>query len=373
MNKPTRRTILKGAGTLAVATLASPALVKNAFSSSGSLNYMAWAGYDYKPHVEAFKKATGITLNIVSQQPDADTMLAQCKLAANGGGIDIVEPAMMGTPAWIDAGIVQPYDLTKIKMSNFIDGAPGTKPGDQGEVNGKRYYLPSSWGTEALVYSKADAPLAYGTASLADLFDTKYAGKVVLRPSSGLPAMGRLMEAQGKLPKPFADSYKDEATMREIWDIVLAEAVKHKSSVGQFWTSEADAEGAFRTNGCVLGLCWDSTGAHLGPDGFGYMAPKEGAFAWSQGFMLLKNAANVEQAHEFVNWLSSPEGSAAWATMYTCNPIGKGAIDIMPKATLDFYKTAFPEDAIKKTWWWPARQGWAVKLINEYGDKWRAA
>ncbi len=372
MKTLTRRTVLKGTSSLAIASLAAPALVTNALSSSGSLNYMAWSGYDYAPHVEAFKKATGITLNIVSQQPDAETMLAQCKLS-KPGDVDIAEPSMMNTPAWIESGIVQPYDLAKVKMANFIDGAPGTKAGDQGEFEGKRYYLPSSWGTEGLVYSKADAPMVYGTASLADLFDPKFEGRVVVRPSSALPAMGRLMEAQGKLPKPFADSYKDEATMREIWDIVLAEASKHKANVGQFWSSESEAEGAFRTNGCVLGLCWDSIGAHLVPDGFGYIAPKEGAFAWSQGFVLMKDSANVEQAHEFINWMSSPEGSAAWATMYSCNAIGKGAIELMPKATLDFYKEAFPGDAVSKTWWWPARESWAVKLVTEYGDKWRAA
>ncbi|TPK60918.1 extracellular solute-binding protein [Mesorhizobium sp. B2-4-15] len=367
-----RRTLLKGATTAGLAALAAPAIVKDAFSSSGSLNFMAWSGYDYSPLLDKFKKATGITVNIASQQPDAETMLAQAKLAKSGG-IDIAEPAMHYVRVWISEGMLQPYDLTKIKMSNFVDGAPGATPGDQGEVDGKRYYLPSSWGTEALVFSKKDAPMTYGSASLADLFDKKYEGKVTLRPQSALPAMGRLLEAQGKLPRPFLDSYRDEATMRQIWDIVLAAAIERKANVAQFWSSESEAEGAFRTNGCTLGLCWDSSGAHLAPDGFGFIAPKEGAFSWSQGFVLMKNATNVDQAHEFINWVSSAEGSSGWATMYSCNPIGKGGIELMSPQVLEFYKAAYPEDALKKLWLWPPREPWFVKLSTEYGDKWRAA
>ena len=125
--------------------------------------------------------------------------------------------------------------------------------------------------------------------------------------------MGRVLDEQGKLPKPFLDSYKDEATMRQVWDIVLADAIKAKPNVAQFWNGENDAQAAFRTNGCTLGLCWDSTGYNLGKDGlpFAYVSPKEGAFGWMQGYFLLKNAANVEQAHEFANFVVDGAGLGA--------------------------------------------------------------
>ena len=47
--------------------------------------------------------------------------------------------------------------------------------------------------------------------------------------------MGRWLDAEGKLPKPWLDGYKDEATMKQLWDIALAEAIKHKANVVQFW------------------------------------------------------------------------------------------------------------------------------------------
>ena len=55
----------------------------------------------------------------------------------------------------------------------------------------------------------------------------------------------------------------------------------------------------------------------------------EGAFAWHQGFVLMKNAVNVEQAHEFAKWVSTAEGAALWATAFSSNPVGKGAAELL--------------------------------------------
>jgi spermidine/putrescine transport system substrate-binding protein len=366
-----RRTLLKGAAAAAT-VIASPRLVKNAFASSGEVNFMGWAGYDFKAAFADFTKATGIKVNFI-EQPDQDAMFAQCKLALQTGQVDVVEPTLDRLPAWVSNGIIQPWDTSKLTLSNYLDGVPGGKPGDAGELNGKRYFVPSVWGTEALVFSKKDAPETYGTASLADLFDPKFEGKVTVRAHSSLAAMGRVLDSQGKLPKPFLDSYKDEATMKQIWDIVLAEAVTHKANIAQFWASENDAQGAFRTNGCTLGLCWDSTGSNMASEGFGFISPKEGAFGWSQGFFLMANAKNTDQGHEWSKWVSTAEGSAAWASAFKANAVGKGGIELADDSVKSFYKAAYPGDALQKLWWWPAQDAWFIKLRGEYADKWKAA
>src|SRR4029079_8288985 len=136
---------------------------------------------------------------------------------------------------------------------------------------------------------------------------------------------------------------------------------------------ENEAQAAYRTNGAVIGLNWDSTGYNLRADGFGYIAPKEGAFAWNQGFALLANAKNVEQAHAFAKWVASPEGSAAWASAFSANPVAKGAIDLASAEVKDFYNAALPGDATQKLWWWPAQEAWFIKLRGEYADKFIAA
>jgi spermidine/putrescine transport system substrate-binding protein len=369
-----RRSVLKGSATLGLGVIAAPALIKGSLASSGELNFMGWAGYDglAKDVFPAFEKKTGIKVNFV-EQPDQDSFFAQAKLSMQTGAIDVSEPTVDRAASWTSNGLLQGWDTSKLAMDNYLPGLADGSAGESATIGGKRMIVPSVWGTEAMVYSTKDAPTSYGKSSLGDLFDDQYSGKVCVRAHSSLAAMGRWLDSQGKLPKPWLAGYKDEATMKQLWDIALAEAIKHKKNVGQFWNGENDAQAAFRTNGCVVGLNWDSTGYNLRNDGFGFVAPKEGAFAWNQGFVLLSNAKNVPQAHEFAKWVSTPEGSAAWATAFSANPVGKGGIDLTAEDVKKFYKAAYPGDALQKLWWWPNQEAWFVKLRGEYADKWKAA
>jgi len=364
-----RRSFMKSAAALGAVGFAAPIYSKDALSSSGELNYMGWAGYDYKPFIEPFTAKTGIKVNF-TEQPDNDTIFAQAKLALQTGAYDLIEPTVDRTKSYVENDIVAPFDMAKVKLDKYLPGMADGLAGEMATIDGKRFFLPSVWGTEALVYNKEAKPLEYGKASLADLWGEGLEQKVTVRAHSALAALGRVMDAEGKLPKPFMDSYKDDAVMKENWDVILAEALKHKKNIVQFWKGENEAQAAFRTNGAVLGLCWDSTGYNMGKEGpYGYIAPKEGAFAWNQGVMLMKNAKNVEQAHAWVDYVLTPEGAAAMAKLFSANPVSKGAIDLADASVKDFYNAALPGDATSKLWWWPVQTSSYLKLRAEYADK----
>lgn len=370
-----RRTILKGSAAFAAGAVFAPAVIsRSALASSGELNYLGWAGYpDLTGKViPAFTAATGIKVNF-SEVPDQDTMFAQAKLALQTGATDICEPTLDRVAGWASNGIVQGWDTNKLAMDNYVTGLADGGAGEAATIDGKRMIVPSIWGTEALIYSMKDFPTEYGKLSLGDLWGENMAGKVCIRAHSSLAAMGRWLDSEGKLPKPWLDGYKDEAVMKELWDIALTEATKHKGNVAQFWNGENDAQAAYRTNGAIIGLNWDSTGFNLKKDGFGYLSPKEGAFAWNQGFVLMANAKNVDQAHEWAKWISTAEGSAAWASAAAANPVGKGGVDLLSDEVKSFYNAAFPGDALSKLWWWPTQEAWFIKLRGEYADKWKAA
>jgi spermidine/putrescine transport system substrate-binding protein len=369
-----RRSFLKGTAAAGLGAIAAPALISSsALASSGELNYTGWAGYDFKVAFAAFTKETGIKMNF-TEQPDNDTIFAQAKLAIQTGAIDVIEPTVDRVQSYSENGLVQAWDMNKIKLDQWEGGLVSGQAGDMATIDGKRLFLPGVWGTEALTFNTKEAPMEYGKASLADLWDPKFEGKVCVRAHSALAALGRVMDANGKLPHPFMEGYKDDAKMKKIWDVILAEAIKGKKNIAQFWKGENEAQAGFRTNGCVLGLTWDSTGYNMGKEGpFSYIAPKEGAFAWNQGNMLMKNAKNVEQAHAFQNWVSSPEGAALWATAFSANPVGKGAGAKMDAAVSKFYTSSFPGDALTKLWWWPVQTSSFLKLRAEYADKFIAA
>ncbi len=366
-----RRSLMKSAAALGAVGFASPLFVKNAFSSSGEVNFTGWAGYPALAEkvFPAFTAATGIKVKF-TEQPDNDGIFAAAKIASTAGGIDIIEPTIDTVGQYATNGLVAAFDESKLAMSNYLPGLADGKAGERSRKDGKLLYVPSNWGTEALVYNKEKAVLG-DPPSLKALFDP--ANKVVVRPRSALTAMGRVLEAAGKLPRPWLDGYTDMGAMTQLWDIALAECVKAKGNVVQFWAGENDANAGFVANGATVGLCWDSTGYNLRNDGYGYMAPSEGAFAWHQGFMMMKNAANVEQGHEFVKWVSTAEGAAGWASAFSSNAVGKGAAALMSPDVATYYNSAFDDAKLAALWWWPDQSAEFVAKRGEYSDKYKAS
>lgn len=366
-----RRRFLQGSAAGA-GLLAAPALISSkALASSGEINFVGWAGYPALAEkvFPAFTAATGITVNF-KELPDQDTMFAEGKVALETGGIDVIEPTIDRVGAWDSNGLLGAFDEAKLAMDNYLPGLADGAAGERSRPGGALKYVPSVWGTESLVVN-TELSFPGEPPTLGALFDP--ANQVVLRPHSALAAMGRWLDSKGQLPRPWMDGYSDMAAMTELWDIALAEAIKAKGNVVQWWSGENEANAGFTANGATVGLCWDSTGFNLRKDGYAYLAPVEGAFAWHQGFVLMKNATNVDQAHEFVKWVSTAEGAAAWASAFSSNPVGKGASDLLDPEVAAYYSGTFNDEALSKLWWWPDQSADFLAKRAEYADKYKAA
>ena len=366
-----RRAFLKTSA-IGAGALAAPAIISSkALASSGELNLNGWAGYPVLAEtvLPAFTAATGITVNF-KELPDQDTMFAEAKVALEAGGVDLFEPTIERVGAWHSNGLVGAFDESKLAMDNYLPGVADGSAGERSRKDGMLLYVPSNWGTESLVVNTAGAKLS-SPPSLGDLFNPE--NQVVLRPHSSLAAMGRWLDATGQLPRPWLDGYSDMGAMAEVWDVALAKAIEMKGNVVQWWSGENEANAGFTANGATAGLCWDSTGYNLRNDGYAYVAPVEGAFAWHQGFVMMKNATNVDQAHEFVKWVSTAEGAAAWASAFSSNPVGKGASDLMNPDVAAYYNGTFNDEALAKLWWWPDQSAEFLAKRAEYADKFKAA
>lgn len=371
--KPTRRAVLK-AGLSSAAILAAPAIISSkALASSGQLRFLSWSGMATGPVLEQFEKDTGIKV-IFTGAADGDDIFAQAKLAhGSAEGFDLAEPASTTLPTWYTNELIEPLDPSKLAIDKIAVGMPGTKEGDSGYVDGKLLYSSSLWGGEGMGYASDVEGHAYGEASLADAFDPEFPGQVTVRAHSALAALGRVLEAQGKLPHPFLKSYSDEAVMRANYDVILTEAIKSKGTIGQFWTNDNEGKGAFTANGCRVGIIWESIGRALADENVRYVAPKEGVFGWNQGFVMVKGAQNQDAAYEFLRYMSEPANSAKWGAANSGLPSAKGAAELMDEKTRAFTAAAYPDDAISKIWWWPPQEAWFIKLRGEYADKWRSA
>jgi spermidine/putrescine transport system substrate-binding protein len=371
----TRRTLLAAAASGTALAVAGPFISRRAFAqaTSGDVRIFAWAGYISDEMLAAFEKETGIKPTYTPYGTN-DELLNQLK-ANNGAGFDVIWPSVDRVPNYVELGLVQPIDESKVMWDRVIDSAAKSSETLGAVVGGKRYQVPTDWGTEAVTFDKSAAPLQYGAASFGDIWKPEMAGKATVRGHSGLVGLGLWLEGQGKLPRPMRDSFKDEAAMQANYDVILAEAIARKANIAQFWSNENEAQGAYRTNGCVIGQTWDSSAAGLKKEGLqvGYIAPVEGALAWMEGVSIPSGAENLDQAYAFINWMLTPTAGAMYANHTSINSTAKGAEAHLSDFAKAFFAEAYPGDALAKFWWWPIQDNWFVARRNEYQDKFLSA
>jgi spermidine/putrescine transport system substrate-binding protein len=368
-----RRTLLKGATALTVGASAGPFLLRSAWAQSGEVRIFAWAGYVTDEMLADFNAKTGITA-VRAEYGTNDELLNQLR-ATQGAGFDIIWPTVDRVPNYVEFELVQPLDESRVNWDGAIQSTIAGSEAMGGVVGGNRYLVPSDWGTEALSFNTQEAPLDYGLAGYGDLWRDEFAGRVTIRGHSGLVGIGLALEAAGELPHPMRASFDDEATMVANYDAILAVAVANKNKIGQFWNNENEAQGAFRTNNCVIGQTWDSTAFALSNEGMpvSYIAPKEGALAWMEGMAITSGAENVDNAYAFINWYLTPEVGAMFANNTGYNTTAAGAEDLLTEDSKNFFAAAYPDDALLRLWWWPIQETWFVSKRNEYQDQFLSA
>src|SRR5690606_8688649 len=169
-----------------------------------------------------------------------DELLNQLR-ANNGGGFDIIWPTVDRVPNYVEFDLVQPIDESKVDVAKCLPSAWENSKNLGAVVDGKRYQVPTDWGTEAIAFDKDQAPLEYGTASCGDIWKPEMQGKATVRAHSVLVGLGLWLEAEGKLPMPMVDAFKSEEHMVKIYDVLLAEAIARKANIAQFWNNENEA------------------------------------------------------------------------------------------------------------------------------------
>lgn len=365
-----RRSLLAGAAALGVA---APFVSRRALAQSGTVNIFAWAGYLSDEMLAAFEAQTGIR-PVYTPYGTNDELLNQLR-AAGGRGFDVIWPTVDRIPNYVELGLVQPIDENRVEWDRIIPSAVEGSAEMGAVVDGVRYQVPSDWGTEALAFDRDQAPLEYGSASYGDIWKPEMEGLATVRGHSGLVGIGLWLEGEGRLPRPMREAFGSEEAMREVYDVILAEAIARKANIAQFWSNENEAQGAFRVNGCAIGQTWDSTAAGLAREGLpiGYIAPKEGALAWMEGLAIPSGAENLDAAYAFINWMMTPEAGAMYANHTSINTTAAGAEEFLSEENKAFFAAAYPGDALDRLWWWPIQESWFVARRNEYQDRFLSA
>lgn len=371
-----RRRFLQATAAAGAVAAVGPWIVRDVRASSGEVNVYAWSDYFYPEMLEDFQNKTGIKVNL-STYGSNDEALAKLK-TAGGKGFDIVCPSVDTGPTWYDAGdLLLPLDESKIHVDNILP-ALWDKSKEAGAVfRRKRYLIPGFWGTEAIVFDSSKKDYQYGELSYGDLWSEENKGLVTVRQKSALVGIALYLDATGQVPSNrFLDSYKDEATARELFGKALEFAIAHKAWVRQFWNNTQETLNAFQQNNCVIGQCWDGPSISMMKETSGkirYLMPKEGGLGWLDTMAIPAGAANVEQAYAFLNHMLTPEMGAIYASKSGYNSAVKGADALLGEDAKAAFAAAYPADAIDRLWWWPPQPAWWNAIRAEASDKWTAA
>ncbi len=368
-----RRLLLGGAAVVGVAAIGGYFLLKGG-KKPGQLNLLGWSDELPDPLIPNFEKATGIKINFTPFSQNEEQI---GKLQATGGeGFDLCQPTRDRAPQFKELGLLQPFDTNKLTntgnlIPSMLEGSKSVWTWENG-----LYHLPHTWGSEAISWRTDQTTLDYKTLSYGTLWDDQYVGKVQGRPHSLLLGIGLWLDRTGQLPSNrMADAFKDEDTMRTIYDQILPIAISKKPWIKQFWDSADDTKSGLLENGVVIGQTWDGPALSLKKEGkpVGYMAPQEGAIAWLDGWSMPSAARNIDEAYAWLNYLQTPEASAAVAEGSGYNPVVTGADKLLSEAAKKNFSEAYPEDALDKLWHRIPEPSWYAELRTQYADKFKAA
>jgi spermidine/putrescine transport system substrate-binding protein len=369
-----RRTVMKSAVALGAVGFATPIVTQNAFSSSGELNLLMWSDEFPKDVIPNFEKASGIKIN---QTPFSQNEEQINKLQATGGeGFDLCQPTVNRAPQFKDLAVTAAWDMGKLKNVGNVLPAMLASSKNLWDWDGGVHHMPHCWGSEAISYRtdlyKGDvAQLSYGS-----LWDEGVKGHTQGRGHSFLLGIGLWWDASGKMASNrMVDGYKDEESFKKLWDPILKFAIENKAYVKQFWDSADNTKSGLMENDVWIGQTWDGPPLSLKKDGkpVNYTAPKEGAIVWMDGISMLKAAKNSEQAYAFMDYLLTPEVSGAVADGSGYNGIITGADAFTSDAFKKNFQEAYPGDALKNLWPWPAEPTWYAEIRSQYVDKFKAA
>lgn len=269
-------------------------LMTSAAHSEGSLNIYNWTDYTSPEMIEKFEKETGIDVTIDTYDTN-ETLLA--KMQAGATGYDIIVPSQNFIPIFIQEGLVQEVDATK--MPNFQNVKERWRHREWDPE--QKYTVPFHWGSASVAYRRD----LYGKElqSYGEFFEPseEVSGRIsVFKTPEEVVNLAHLYLGQEYCNE-------DPAAMQRVQDLLLAQ----KPHVLAY--SSEGMNDRLLNGDAIISTHWNGyayKGRQLAEESgkeLVYAYPKEGVIGWMDALMIPASAENVENAKIFMNFIMDPE------------------------------------------------------------------
>jgi spermidine/putrescine transport system substrate-binding protein len=319
---------------LPLALAAAAGLALPAFAA-GPLTYFTWSGYELPEFNESFLAAhpDGVETSVFGDDDDAFT-----KVKA-GFHPDVAHPCYDKIARWNEAGLLQPIDTGRIPNWNTIfpvfRDLPDIQAGD-----GKVWMVPWDWGNTSVLY-RTDL-VENPEMSWEMLWDPQYAGRIAtIDAVHDTPLVAAVLADVNPFDMSAADMEKVADKLREQRPLLTA-----------YTTDMTSVEQSLASGELVAAMTWNASAVALKKQGVPveFMNPKEGMLTWTCGFVLLKDAKNVDLAYDLINGRLEASSGKQLIEAYGYGASTSSAFAEVPPATLEELKLpADPQTMLRTT------------------------
>ncbi|MDB6179887.1 ABC transporter substrate-binding protein [Paracoccus fistulariae] len=275
-----------------VAMIALPA-----FAADGELTVFDWAGFEEPEIFQGYVDQHGENPTFAFFGDDDEAF----QKMASGFKADVVHPCSQMVSKYRDAGLIEPWDTTKIPNFDKIDAKfldSEVFKDDQGV-----WYIPTDWGATAIAYNSETVP-AEDVSTLQVFVDPKYQGRVSL-PDSSDDVWALAYLATGTTD--WTDVSDEQFAAAADW------LRKAHQNVTAYWADPSEQAQLMASGAVDIAWSWNDGVVYLQEDDYpvGFQrSPVEGSSTFFCGFVNVKDGPGVEQkAYDFINaWLEPSAG-----------------------------------------------------------------
>ena len=253
-----------------------------------------WSEYISDEVLDEFTKQTGIKVEY-STYDSNEVMYSKLKLQ-KGSGYDVIVPSTYYISKMAKEGLLQKIDKTRLPHFKNLDPDLLNKPYDPDNT----YSIPYMWGSTGIGINTEVIDKGSIT-GWADLWDKKWKGQLLLTDDvrEVFHMALRINGHSGNSSDP-AELKQAYETLKTLMPNVLV------------FNSEAPRE-PFLSGDVALGMIWNGEVIMAQEDNpkIDYIYPKEGAVFWVDSFAIPSGAANVDNAHKFIDFMLRAESANA--------------------------------------------------------------
>ena len=345
------------------ASMAAALLLGAGSARADKLRIISWADYVPADLIAAFKRETGIDVEVTLS--NNEEMISKLR-ATGGAGYDLAQPSQDRiTAAQRDFGIYKAIDPTKVKLEQFqpefLDIARRNT-----SLDGKLYGLPYLWGTDGLVVNAKRGKIS----DYPDLCRADLKGKTAVRLKR--PTLMAFAFAAGK--DPFS-LYGDPKAYGALMDQVGATLIACKPNFKFFYDNKDQLLNGIRSGEVIAAMMWDTGGWTLNrenPD-FKFVVPRSGSLGWLDTFALPARGRNDAAAYAWINFTMRPENAARVVKSVGSFSAAKGTDALIDPKLKEQFAATFPDSVLKSIHWYPSIPSGIEEIEGRVLDRIKAA